>query len=77
METGKKVATVYFGNGDKVSAPEAGGTLEILNESHGTYDMDWVVQKNGEGVETSRHNMTYVESIIWETANVNPAKKIP
>lgn len=44
-------------------------TMETLNEYHGEYDLDWVIEKIN-GKEIARHNTKYIETIVWEEGEV-------
>jgi hypothetical protein len=63
--TGKQIRKVWFGK-DGAEAIECNNetTLEILNEFHGEYDIDWIIVKTN-GVEKTRINTKYVETIEW------------
>lgn len=65
MENGKKVKRIYFGNGGELASSED-LNLSFSYEHHGTYHINWIVQKDKAGVEKSRHNFLFLESIIWE-----------
>uniref|UniRef100_A0A6H1ZA13 Uncharacterized protein n=1 Tax=viral metagenome TaxID=1070528 RepID=A0A6H1ZA13_9ZZZZ len=60
------------GRADGVIAKN-GLILETLNEFHGEYDIDWIIQKEN-GVEVARHNTKYIETIIWEEHDPFPEK---
>lgn len=43
--------------------------LEILNEEHGDYDIDWILMRCKDGVdckEVERYSCKYIQSIAWE-----------
>lgn len=42
-------------------------TLEFHDEYMGDHSEHWIIQKK-DGVEVSRHNTRYIQSIIWEDA---------
>ena len=65
MKTGRKVKMVIFNSQEQLQSTDE-FTLEILNEYHGTYDLDWILQKDAMGKEIGRHNVQSIESIIWE-----------
>lgn len=64
MEAGKKVKEIFFGNGEKLVS-SADSVLESVTEYHGAYHIDWVIQKTKTGIEVSRHNTIFIESIVW------------
>lgn len=67
METGRKVKEISWGCGRDAEfmASGYGVTLEILNEFHGEYDLDWVVKKI-DGREVVRYNCKTIDTIVWE-----------
>jgi hypothetical protein len=75
MSSGIKVKSIWWNAGSEgyVSGLVAGTgkvrTMETLNEFHGEYDLDWVIEKH-DGVEVSRHNCKLIESINWEDGEV-------
>ena len=68
--TGKKAKRIYYGRDGEClqEAKQSDGYVkEIIFEDifYGEYSIDWfVVYENG--IETSRHNAKYIESIEWE-----------
>lgn len=69
METGKAVAKITFPDRPhefniSITAKD-GLTMEILNEYQGDRSDIWVVVFK-ENKEIERHNVKYIESIIWE-----------
>jgi len=40
--------------------------LEMSATYHGDHEEFWIVHKNADGKEISRHNPRYVETIIWD-----------
>lgn len=64
---GKKVAllSLFDPSGGCVFKPEDGETMEVVNEFHGDYDMDWIIQFRADGSERRRFNMKLVEMIEW------------
>jgi len=63
MKSGMKVKAIYFPKGDRIFASEQ-ETLETYSEHHGEYDLDWVIALR-DGKETARHNIKFIESIVW------------
>jgi hypothetical protein len=68
MKSGLKVKWIQWAEGrDFIEAKKRGDitvALEILNENHGSYDLDWVIEKHN-GKEVARHNCKLIESIAW------------
>jgi len=61
---GKMVDQIIFPNGDVLSVNEE-MRLSYHYEFHGEYDDAWVIQIDNVGNETARHNVKFIESIIW------------
>lgn len=66
---GKKIQSVSWpdsGNdlGRFLPSGEGYGDLHLSAKSHGDRDEFWVVVTKG-GKETARHNVRYIESVVW------------
>ena len=61
---GKMVDQIIFPNGEVLSVNEE-MRLRYHYEFHGEYDDAWVIQVDNVGNETARHNVKFIESIIW------------
>jgi hypothetical protein len=64
MNENRKIKAIYFPNGNRMlSKPEM--QLMMTNDFHGEHDEDWIVALSN-GVEISRYNPRFVESIDWD-----------
>ena len=61
---GKMVDQIIFPNGEVLSVNEE-MRLRYHYEFHGEYDDAWVIQVDNDGNEIARHNVKFIESIIW------------
>lgn len=62
MKTGERIRSVIF-EGD----PGVVFDLEVVNEYHGDYDIDWGVRRDSvTGAEIERYNLRYALQIIWD-----------
>jgi hypothetical protein len=61
---GKRVDQIMFTNGEVLSVSEE-ISMHYHYEFHGEYDDAWVIQVDNVGNETARHNVKFIESIIW------------
>lgn len=60
---GSLIEMLIFPNGEKISGIN-GFDIILQNEYHGEYDIDWAIVRSG-NIEQARHNLKYVESVIW------------
>ena len=73
FKNGKRAKAIFFATvpddpaGNGIHATET-VSLEYESECHGDRDEIWIVEKH-EGKEVARHNVKFIESIQWETAN--------
>lgn len=63
-EEGDRIKTLCFSNGDMVITSSDTCWIVFHNEFHGEYDLDWALVIEG-GKEIARHNLKFVESIVW------------
>ena len=63
---GRKAMRIYYGRDGECSQEAKNGREIILHKDyHGEYDIVWfVVFENG--IEVSRHNAKYIETIEWK-----------
>lgn len=68
--TGKKVSMISLPDptGGSVFKPnkDEGEWMEVVNEYHGEYDLDWIIHCHSDGTEHRRYNVKLVEMIEWE-----------
>jgi hypothetical protein len=63
----RPVLRIYFQDNEIKSYPDASGnTAKIVNEFHGGYDLDWVVEVSPEGIEMGRWNVCMLAGIEWQ-----------
>jgi hypothetical protein len=67
MEAGREVQELWWTgkDGDALLRPPEGHRLVLINEFHGSYDLDWIVLMKGDK-EISRHNTLFIASIVWK-----------
>lgn len=70
------VKIVKFGNSDPTENPwiqsnlGARGQMRYHQQNHGDHESAWVLEFDLVGREVARHNVRFLETIIWEvTAN--------
>jgi hypothetical protein len=61
---GKKVAMIYWPDGETMVGDNGVRELTCRYESHGEYGDLWIVETI-EGSEVAIHNMKFVESVVW------------
>lgn len=68
----KPVGSIRFGNQlpmeDPVIQSNLGmrGQMRYHEQNHGDHESAWVIETDADGKETARHNVRYLESIVWQ-----------
>ena len=66
---GRKVYAVWWpdvkGNKGVLIKSGRNRILEMSCSHHGDHDEFWIIEMNADRKELARHNVKYVESIVW------------
>lgn len=68
----KLIRSIRFGNQNPMEDPVIQsnlglrGQMRYHEQNHGDHESAWVIEPDNSGVEVARHNVRYLESIVWE-----------